>query len=71
MTTVFWEEEPERTRQVVKVCTRCKVWGAPPLSLDNFQIVSPAGTAHYAAEHNEGCTACGCDATGDTWWWRT
>lgn len=71
VTTVYWEEEPERKREVTKVCSRCKVWGAPPISLVNFHIVSPGGMAHLAAEFNEGHTACGHDATGPDWWWGT
>ena len=62
--TVHWEEEPERTRDVVRYCLQCQ-------ADSDFTIVSPQGTAHYASEHNEGRTRCGINAEGENWWWRT
>lgn len=62
--TVHWEEDPTRERVVVRWCLRCQADA-------DFDIVSPKGTTHYAAEHNEGYTRCGIDATGEDWWWRT
>lgn len=70
MTTVYWEDDPARTRTVERLCDRCDRqpgWLKP----DEFNIVSPSGVAHYAAEYNEGRTLCGIDATGLEWWWRT
>jgi len=62
---VYWEEDETRTRNVVRYCTRCRTVPG------QFDIVSPAGTAHNGDEHNEGETQCGIDARDDDWWWRT
>lgn len=66
MTSVHWEEDETRTRDVTSHCKRCCAEGC-----EKLDIVSPAGAAHHSAEHNEGYTACGIDATGKDWWWRT
>lgn len=67
--TVWWAEEPERKRQVKRVCGPCHHITAIA-SLDEVYIVSPAGIAHAESEIREGCTACGKNATGEDWWWR-
>lgn len=61
---VWWEEEPERTRKVVRGCKVCGGDISEPL------IVSPSGVAHESSGVNDGTTDCGKDATGADWWWR-
>jgi hypothetical protein len=68
---VFWEDDPEKKRAVLGLCQRCKATREVQWNGGDFHIVSPMGTAHWGAEHNEGYTACGIDATGENWWWRT
>jgi hypothetical protein len=68
---VWWEDDPSKTRDVLTFCRRCaRTWTVFEHG-GEVQIVSPGGTGHSGAEHNEGYTACGIDATGDEWWWRT
>lgn len=66
--TVFWVDNPERERRVLRFCKRCRA------SEENFDIVRPAGTAHLPRDlggwHSDGFTACGIDASGFDWWWR-
>jgi hypothetical protein len=55
--------------EIRSYCRRCaRTW--PPTSDDGdeFFIVSPTGIAHVGEDY--GMTACGIDATGETWWWR-
>lgn len=63
LTTVWWEEDERKKRDVLRYCLRC---GADA----RFDIVSPQGTGHRASEFDEGATVCGIDATGREWWWR-
>ena len=65
--TVFWEEEPKRTRIVKRACHVCRA----PFSIDHVQIVSPQGVAHESSGVLDGMTDCGKDATVRDWWWRT
>jgi len=60
--TVYWEEEPERSRKVTR---GCKVCGG---DISHPMIVSPSGMAHESEGY--GVTVCGRDATGPEWWWR-
>jgi hypothetical protein len=71
---VYWEEQPERTREVVGVCKVCarygEFWYGVTLGQDiPFHVVSPTGLAHSSS--GDGVTDCGKDATGDDWWWRS
>ena len=71
---VHWVDEPGRTRAVTHICAVCKRFLKREygLTLDyDSHIVSPTGRAHVQADHNEGYTACGRDATGLDWWWKT
>lgn len=68
--TVWWDDDPARKRLVTRICARCQAYTAIR-SLDEVWIVSPAGLGHAESEYNEGHTACGLDATGLDWWWRT
>ena len=61
---VHWEEG-DKWRAILGYCKTCKA------SEENFNIVSPTGTAHRGNEWNEDHTQCGRDATGLDWWWRT
>jgi hypothetical protein len=63
---VWWEEDETKRRKVTGHCRRCCADGC-----ERYDIVSPMGVVHHGAEHNEGYTACGIDATGPDWWWRT
>lgn len=63
--TVHWEDEPERTRNVVGYCKRCYPDGPEPPAM----LVSPSGIAHYVSDW--GVTDCGKAATLPDWWWRT
>jgi len=65
--TVYWEEEPGRTREVVDFCRIC--FRGNRVGLDQVWIVSPQGLAHESDGY--GVTVCGKDGTGPDWWWRT
>lgn len=65
LTIVHWEDDPTKTRLILGYCKPCKA------TEEDFDIVSPAGTAHRASEWNEDHTQCSRDATGLDWWWRT
>lgn len=66
---VYWEDEPGRKRVVKRLCRSCRWVPLPPL----IRLVSPQGIAHEQGTYMqpEGHTACGKDATGMDWWWRT
>lgn len=72
---VFWEDDPGRTREVVATCAMCRRFllreSGLYLSVLNVRLVSPSGCAHVPHDHDSGFTACGRDATGPDWWWRT
>lgn len=74
-TTVYWEDDPGRTRVVQRACKVCRRFLLREygvfLSATNVSIVSPSGLAHCQHDSNEGHTACGKDATGPDWWWPT
>lgn len=63
LSTVTFEETGEE-RKVTRRCKRClsvrPLWGT-------FGVVSKNGIEHVGGDY--GITACGKDATGDTWWW--
>jgi hypothetical protein len=61
---VYWEDDETKERNVKRYCAACQT------AHGRFDIVSPAGTAHFGDEHQEGETQCGIDARGDEWWWR-
>jgi hypothetical protein len=66
--TVFWEDDPARTRDVIGFCHVCY----PPFLLrsdEPVMLVSPQGLAHHSSIDGE--TDCGHDATGPDWWWRS
>lgn len=51
-----------------KIVSLCRVCHVKQEDADkNEVIVSPYGIAHYGSSY--GATACGKDATGDSWWW--
>ena len=60
-------------RTIVGVCNRCVErsgrFGEPTLTIDDAQIVSPAGYAHAQSYDDTERTLCGKDATGQKWWW--
>jgi hypothetical protein len=63
--TIYWEDDPSRTRSVVGLCRVCdKHW---PIDVLEPQVVSANGIAHHSEE--SGMTLCGRDATSDAWWW--
>lgn len=73
---VYFEGRPERTLIVKRACATCdrffvREHGDKSVSFAWPLIVSPNGVAHVESSHNEGHTACGKDATGPDWWWRT
>jgi hypothetical protein len=63
--TVYWEGEPERTRDVVWRCEVCYPNGDDG---GHILIVCPQGVAHHVDDYAR--TRCGKDALGDDWWWR-
>lgn len=65
---VYWEEEPERERVVLRGCPVCGRREHPINDLSDVMIVSPRGVAHHS--DGWGVTICGRDATGENWWWR-
>ena len=64
---VYWEEDPDRKRKVKALCRRCRDLADG----GDVEIVSPSGIAHEQHEHDLENTACGIDATGPDWWWRS
>lgn len=53
--------------EIRRYCLRCaRTWQYE--RPEQYAVVSPAGVAHIGSDY--GRTACGIDATGDTWWWR-
>lgn len=69
---VFWEDDPELKREVLRGCARClRTWYGHVLTdLADVMIVSPSGIGHIQNWDGDERTACGIDATGTDWWWR-
>jgi len=75
---VWWEEDPERKREVVRLCKTCersvRVYNYNPKnwlrSLDDVTIVSPSGIGHVQHWEGDERTRCGAYAAGEDWWWR-
>jgi hypothetical protein len=70
--TVYWEDDPTRTREVKGICVTCqrrmyREYGIY-LRPNSVVLVSPSGLGH-ADDHE--MTLCGKDATGPDWWWRS
>ena len=65
ITTVWWEDDPAITRDVVAYCKRCAQGFEGG---EEVEIVSPAGIAHCNGRGE--FTKCGINATGLDWWWR-
>jgi hypothetical protein len=64
--TVYWEDDPDRKREVRRFCPICRPEGG---DIDDVVIVSRVGVAHESSGYGE--TDCGRDATGPHWWWRS
>jgi hypothetical protein len=60
--------------EILRRCVRClRAVTLPNGKLERgadeaFTVISPSGIAHIGEDY--GATACGIDATGETWWWR-
>lgn len=62
--TIWWEEDPSRTRIVRRCCKVCdRQW---PIDITEPQVVSASGVAHHAEGDT---TLCGKRATSNDWWW--
>lgn len=72
---IYWEDDPLRTRRVRGICRVCQRFMSREygmeISVGNAGIVSPSGIAHAQHDFRHEETACGKDATGSDWWWRT
>lgn len=72
--TVYWEDDPTRTRDVDRFCDPCGRYeiarGRRLWTLGDVWIVSPSGIGHVQSEEDHERTGCGKVATGDDWWWR-
>jgi hypothetical protein len=68
--TVYWEDDPSRVREVIRMCKRCCAVDPSFVfeSVNDVMIVSPSGLGHHSSGY--GVTDCGIDATGPDWWWR-
>jgi hypothetical protein len=65
--TVYWEDDPKRTRVVHRCCPTCYPNGEQPWDID-VVLVSRVGAAHQTYGDT---TDCGRDATGPGWWWAS
>jgi len=66
----WWEDDPTKTRAVTGWCKTCARLNERSEDADVY-LVSPQGLAHHTDWENDDHTACGHDATGPEWWWRS